>query len=41
MIILLILLELNEEGVEYIGGNEIGEDKQIIPNLNFGSNVFT
>ena len=36
-----ILLELNEEGVEYVGGNEIEQDKQTIPNLNFGNNVFT
>lgn len=35
-----ILLELNEEGVEYVGGNEIEQDKQTIPNLNFGNNVF-
>jgi hypothetical protein len=37
-----ILLELNEEGVEYVGGNEIGQDVQTtIPNLNFGNNVFS
>lgn len=36
-----ILLELNEEGVEYVGGNEIEQDKQTMPNLNFGTNVFT
>ena len=31
-----ILLELNEEGVEYVGGNEIGQDKQTMPCINFG-----
>ncbi len=37
-----ILLELNEEGVEYVGGNEIGQEvkqQHVMPNLNFG-NVF-